>query len=132
PGKTLVNPIKLIFQIGGTSKVCADDEIFVYGHRGNDPTTFGNLYQTLCRHDIRPPTSNILTLEAHPSCGRFEQAADGVERRTLAGAVCADQADDLAFAQLKCNPPQRLDSPIAGVEILYLKQCRHGRFPGMP
>ncbi len=47
---------------------------------------------------------------------RAEQAGDGVERSRLAGAVGADERNDLAFVDMKRNTLQRLNDAVVNTQ----------------
>ena len=56
------------------------------------------------------PSRHIAVLEQHPAGRRPVEAAENVDERRLAGAVRADQADDLALAKLERHVAERLDA----------------------
>jgi hypothetical protein len=64
---------------------------------------------------------DVLALEQHAARGRLVEAGDHVERRRLAGAVRADDADDLPLAELDADVARRLDAAEADGEAPGLK-----------
>ena len=54
-------------------------------------------------------------------CARLEQPGDRLQGRRLAGAVGADQRDDLAAADLERHALQRVDVAVVGVDVLELE-----------
>ena len=63
-------------------------------------------------------------VEADRALARRRQPRDRAQRRRLAGAVRADQRDDLALLDLERDALERLDVPVEGVDVLELEQ-RH-------
>ena len=56
--------------------------------------------------------------EQHRALARPHQAHDGLERRRLADAVAAEQADDLAGADLQRDAMQDVALAVIGVQAL--------------
>src|ERR1700733_1525418 len=59
-----------------------------------------------------------LAPERDGASSRPEEPADRAQERRLAGAVGADDADDLAGVKLKTDPMQDLHSPVAGLDCV--------------
>ena len=75
---------------------------------------------------VRRRREQALALEAELAGVRPVQARDHVERRRLAGAVRADQPDDLALADVERDVVERDDPAEAAGDVANLEQ-RHGR-----
>ncbi len=58
---------------------------------------------------------------------RRRQAGDGAQRRRLAGAVGADQRDDLALVDRERDALERLDRAVGGADVLEFEQRRHAQ-----
>ena len=59
---------------------------------------------------VRRPARDVLPLELDGPGVRPVEAAEHVHERRLAGAVRADQPDDLAAAELERDVAERLDA----------------------
>ena len=59
---------------------------------------------------VRRPARDVAVAERDPALVRPVEPAEHVDERRLAGAVRADQADDLAAAQLERDAAERLDA----------------------
>jgi hypothetical protein len=59
---------------------------------------------------IRTPARDISPFELDRPARRAVEAADDVDEGRLAGAVRADQTDDLTAAKLEGDVPQRVDA----------------------
>ena len=57
------------------------------------------------------------------------QAGDGVEQRGLAGAVQADDGDELALAHVQRHVLQRLRLAVEDADVVDIQQRRRGRWP---
>ena len=55
------------------------------------------------RQPVGRKARDLPVLERDPACGRLEDPGDQVEHRGLAGAVRADQAEDLAAVDRKAH-----------------------------
>src|SRR6266540_3230597 len=69
---------------------------------------------------------DVLATEADRPEARRVEARDRAQGRRLAGAVGADQRDDLAFVDLHRDALERLDRAVEGVDLVELE---HGRAP---
>ena len=58
---------------------------------------------------------------------RPDHAAEGAERRRLAGAVGAEEGRDAAFGEAELEPVQGLGLAVKGLEALDVEQRRHLR-----
>ena len=93
-------------------QIRAHFEILEHGQVGEDAAPFGR-HRDAARHElVSGQPGDVLALEADAPAPRREQPGDGAQRRGLAGAVGADQRDDLAGldraatrrAGLECAP----------------------------
>ena len=67
---------------------------------------------------------DVLALENEAAAGRLVDAADEVEDRGLAGAVGADDGEDLALLHVEGDPVDRADAAEVDREVLGLEE-RH-------
>src|SRR5207342_3513520 len=66
----------------------------------------------------RRGVSNIFSLKANSSSDRAQHARDRLQRRRLARAIGADQADELALAYLERKSAHGRHFPISALEVL--------------
>ena len=66
---------------------------------------------------------DVLSLEGDRAALRRQQAGDGVQRGGLAGAVRADERDDLALVYLEGNVTQRMNQAVVNVDVLDFEHC---------
>src|SRR6266566_4253779 len=69
---------------------------------------------------------DVASLEADATAARVVQAVDGAQGRRLAGAVRADQRDDLALPDVDRDALQRLDRAVEGVDVLQFEDVVGG------
>ena len=75
---------------------------------------------------IRLPAGDRPVLEHDPAGGRRDRAGDQVVERALAGAVRADQADELALPDREAHARDRIEGAERAGQIADLEQRRHG------
>src|SRR5579883_2668400 len=76
---------------------------------------------------VRGEAADLAPFEAHPSAIGRIKAGDDIDAGRLAGAVGADEAEDLAWLQMEGQPVQRAEAAEALDEPLDLEQRRHLR-----
>ncbi len=64
-----------------------------------------------------------IAFEEDFSGARSDQARNGPKHSRFAGAVGADQGEDLAFVHLQGDLPQDNHIPVSGAEALNLQQA---------
>ena len=67
---------------------------------------------------------DVVAAEADPAAPRMVEPVDRAQRRRLAGAVRAEQRDDLAVAHLEGDALERVDRAVVGVDALELEDRR--------
>src|SRR5690349_8152199 len=72
-----------------------------------------------------------MAFEEHCAAVRADDAGDAVEQRGLAGAVGADQAEDLSAVQVERHSVERDDSAEAHGDVAH-PQHRHATFTFLP
>jgi len=70
-----------------------------------------------------------LALEQDLSAGGPDEPGDRSQRRGLAGAVGADQGDDLTLVDREADLLDREDLAVGDLEVLDLEHGRHGVSP---
>ena len=78
----------------------------------------------LTRRDDRGNLTEILAIEADRAGAQGQQAHDRLHRRRLAGAVAAEQAEDLARLRLQRQAEEDLDAVIGDVDAGDFKHRR--------
>src|SRR2546426_552015 len=76
-------------------------------------------------------SGHVLAVQHGPPGGRLLEAGERVDERGLAGAVRADQAQDLALLQDEVDPVDRVDAPEMHLETAHLEQLRAVRTGGL-
>ena len=64
---------------------------------------------------VRRQRRDVLAVETH-SAARHCQAHEAPEQRRLAGAIAADERDDLAWGDIERDAEERLRAAVEGVE----------------
>jgi hypothetical protein len=101
-------------------------QILPHGEPGEDRAVFRHVAQATARDVVRPQTVDALALEANrPDRRHF--ADDRLDRRRAAGAVAAQQAHDLALADVQGHALQDVALAVIGVKVGDVKHPR--RFP---
>jgi len=67
---------------------------------------------------MRRHALQVSTFERDPAAGAARHAHDGLERRRLAHAVAAEEADHLAGAHLDRHAVQHVGFAVVGVDVL--------------
>ena len=107
-----------------------DAEIVFDGHAGEQAPPFGDDRHALRNHAVRLRPADRAALEAHHVGGNAQQAHDRFQQGRLAGAVGADQGDDLAGADLEVYAVERLEVAVAGDQPVGRQQRRaHASMP---
>src|SRR5690242_7177378 len=78
--------------------VSAELQVLAHGHASEEAAAFGDDGDALLAVAMRREAREIATVQAHRAGDDTVQAGDGVDQRGLAGAVRADDADQLALA----------------------------------
>ena len=72
---------------------------------------------------MRRQARDVVPLEADAAGCRLVDAADEIEDRRLAGAVRADDREDLALVDAEADAVDRLDAAEMHGQIFDLEQC---------
>ena len=84
-------------------------DVFPHRQVGERPDHLVGPGQAAAGHLVGRKAGDVLILEHNPAVFRFKHPVDGIEQRGLAGAVGADETQDLPGAQLKGDIAQRLE-----------------------
>ena len=96
-------------------------QVLEHAHPREEPPPLGRLRDPELHDLVRGPIRDLLALEADRSPPRAVEAVDRAERRRLAGAVRADQRDDLALPDVDRDALERFDRAVVGVDVLELE-----------
>src|SRR4051794_24811160 len=94
-------------------------EVLEHGHAREDPPALGRLRDPDLGHGVARQALDLRAVEHDPSGARRHDAGDRPQRRRLAGAVRADQRDDLTLVDLERDALERLDRAVEGVDVLH-------------
>ena len=97
-------------------------EVLLDGQIREDPPSLRHECDTAPGDVLRPLAHDGLPSHADVAARRADGTHDRVQRRRLPRAVGADQADDLAAADLEGEPVQSDDGTVAYLEILHGQQ----------
>ena len=112
------------------SRLVVDDvgaHLQVLGDReaGEDAPAFGHQAQAGLVHDVRGQVADVLAFQQHLALAGVQQAGDGAQGGGLAGAVGADEGDDLALLDREGDAHQGMDVAVVGVDVFQFEQA-HG------
>jgi hypothetical protein len=96
--------------------------------RKHDPS-LRHVGQPTAQHEVGAEPGDLLAVEQDAARPRAQESHDGLERGGLAGAVGADDADDLVHVDGERDVVQDVHPTVAGGERLRRQQrhARHGR-----
>ena len=102
----------------------------VLAHRQSlhDAAFLRHIGQSAREAGMRRRLQYLLALEHDRAFAAIEQPHHRFQRRGLAGAVAADQADDLALAHLQADVLQDMARSVPGIELADLKDRLRHRF----
>src|SRR4029079_7656638 len=82
-------------------------------------------------HDlVRLATVDPIASQGDLALSEAELPGDGPERGRLAGAVGADERDDLSLVDRQGHAAQRVDRPVVRVDVVQLEEGHRSRLPG--
>ena len=99
--------------VGG---VGAHLQVFHHGHAREDPPALGRLRDAQPRDLVRRHVGDVAAVEQDLARAGARPAEDRHHQRRLAGAVGADQRDDLAGVDVEIDALQRLDLAVGGAQ----------------
>ena len=89
---------------------------------GKYPSPLGHIADAERRDAIGRPIGCRMAENAHRAVARMRETHQAAQRRRLAGAIAAEQRDDLAFAHVEADAMQDMALAVKGVQALGL-QC---------
>ena len=112
--------------------VGAELEVLAHGHRAEQQPALGHERQALAHEALGPRRGDAGAAVGDRPRADGDEADDGLEQRRLAGAVRADDGDELALADGEVDVVQHLGVAVAGPDRRELEQrggVRHRRPP---
>ena len=94
------------------------------GQAAEDSTALGNERDARTEDLVRRAARDRTALECDVAGRRLEDAGDRQQRRRLAGAVVADEADELALVDLEREPLHGCDPAVVHRDVIELEQSR--------
>ena len=79
------------------ARIGAEPQIFLDGHIDKDAAAFGHQHDAALGHDIGRLSGDIAPSKMTAPPRGLHQAGDGLQQRRLAGAIGAEDGDDLAL-----------------------------------
>src|SRR5262249_43918780 len=93
-------------------------EVLQHGHAREDAAPLRRVGDADRGDGVTGHRLDLAPLEHDPPAARRDDARDRAQRRGLAGAVGADQRDDLALVDLDRDALERLDRAVVRVDLL--------------
>ena len=97
-------------------------KIFLDRQVGEDTPAFRHVADAERGDAVRLPVGGGMAEDAHRALARMGQAHQAAQRRGLAGAVAAQQRDDLAFAHFEPDAVQDVALAVKSVEAFCLER----------
>ena len=114
------------------ANVGTEPEVFVDRKLRERPAALGHVCDPDAGDRLGPPGKPLAREDE--LAARFHRRRDRAQRRRLAGAVGAEDGDDLALVDGEVDSAQRLQRPVARGDAAQLKQGHAvgARYPGTP
>jgi hypothetical protein len=92
-------------------------QVFHHGEQAEDAAIFRHVTDAEPRQLVRRHSGDGMTLEQNLAAARLHQTHDGLQCRTFANAVAAEQADHLAGPNLKRDAVQDMALAVISVHV---------------
>ncbi len=96
-------------------------QVFLDGQRGEDAAAFRDMAHAGLHDQVRVHVGDVLVLQDDFALLWMDQAGDGAQGGAFAGAVGADEGDDLAFLDVQRDPLQGMDAPVVAVNVFQVR-----------
>ncbi len=97
-------------------------QVLPHGQRREDARAAGHHHHAALGDLVGRADRDVLAGEAHRALRWVSRSGDRLEQRRLAGAVGAEQGDDLALVDVEVEPEQDLHGPVGRVEVSHLEE----------
>ena len=111
--------LEVVFEMGEIVDRGAHLQVLEHRHARKDAAAFGRLGDRQARDLVRRHAGDVLAGEDDRAAARARLAEDRHHHRRLAGAVGADQGDDLAFVDVDVDALERLDLAVEGLDAAH-------------
>src|SRR5262249_49355900 len=126
PGQTQ----RIAEEIARTEGMAADPHVVEHRHGAEEREVLERAADSDRRHAVRRQAEDAPALEQNVALARRIEAAEAVEERGLAGAVRADQAEELATTDRERHAIERHDAAEAHADVAHRDERRGGRRHG--
>src|SRR5262245_11871665 len=120
PREMAADPL-VVLREAASLEIPAQTEVLVHRQLTEDAAALRDVCDSGARDALGGGARHALAREPDVARGRHE-TGDRPQRRRLAGAVPAEDRDDLALPHAQRNAVQRLDGPVARVDVCELEQ----------
>ena len=115
--------------VGGGEVAAAQEgahlEVLVHRHLAEHVVHLRHVADAAVHDAVGRPAGDVLAVEHDVATADGEQAEHGLHRGGLAGAVGADDDDDLALAHGDRHPVQDVGVAVAAAHVLHVEQRHH-------
>src|SRR3990170_4320945 len=113
--------LDILVDLAARTRVGAHLEVFHDRQPREDPAALGRVADPVAHQLVGGGMRDVAPTKVDRPRPRVEQAADRLEGRRLAGAIRADQGDDLALANLEGDALEGVDLAVVGVDVAQLE-----------
>ena len=134
-GEALVDVLNALRRVGAGLGERPHLQVLLHCHLQKDPPPLRALGQPMLNDLVGRNALQVLSVKHDGAAAGMEQAGNCIQYRGLAGAVGADQGDDLPLVDLKRDALDSVDAAVVDMDILYLQQCHFtppSAYPGKP
>ena len=114
---------------GILAQIRADLQVFKDGEVGEHAPPLRHQCDAAFHHLLRIHAGDVLAVVEDRAAFDRNDAGDGAKRGGFAGAVRADQSDDLALVYAEGNALERLDTAVADHQVLHFQQTHSSSTP---
>ena len=119
---------EVVLERTARAAVGAEDQVLLDAHPAEHLTPFGHERDATTHQVLGLDLRDVLILERDDAAPRGKQSRNGLHERGLAGAVGADDRDDLALVDMDRYPVQCPDGAVVDADVPRRQQLsRHGR-----
>src|SRR5262249_41348729 len=116
--------LEVVVELLAAAQDRAELEVFPHGHLPEQPAVLGH-DRDPARDPLRHgPAGHVLAAQQHPPGARPHDPEDRLQRGRLAGGVAAEQADQLAVADLQRHSLEDPHLGVVGRDVLEAQQRR--------
>ena len=122
PGEERIDPLEILCDLRLVpAEIGPQLQVLQHRQVGEYPPSLGTHGDTLADNPVNGLAQKLPAVPLDGAGGGLYKAGDGTQGGGLAGAVGADQSDNLAVRHLQGDTPQGLDAAVGHVEIFNFK-----------